>query len=1057
MAMCDVAQPLEAVGAAALLLGSGGVSVLHAAGVLRDALVRNTTASHLAAVFAPKAVGAAGLHVLAAPLGLDAFVLFSSISSVLGNVGQSNYIAANCCMDTLARSRRAHAVAACTLQLPLVTGAGMGAETLAGAGLAEAEASAVGALSLDEYAALVSAVVSVTGTSVAASVRLPLSAAVLLTCLPDAHDPRFAELGGGTAGERAAPVLDAAGGRASDDSVPLGAECGSALVRELVHLPAAERQGHAMAHVLRAVHDLVDSAVSSLSADVPLLETGMDSLAATELSSRLRALTGAALPATLVFEQPTARSIAAHLLVQVGGSRLSSPSVASAVAGGSPTLPRSSLASAAVALQSASSRWPGGAVASSASRAQLLQAGGDAMTASPTRRWAAAQPQEYCRYGGFLGGAQMFDGFQFGLAPVEVASMDPQQRLLLESAYATCHGSGYRRLSLLGSDVGVYVGIEHLDWQLLHAMQSSQTALQRQSAYAASGEQGHVASGRVSFVLGLHGPCMSVNTACSSALVAVHSAASALRAAECSGALASGVKLVLLPFAVAGGVHALDGRSKSFDARADGYGRSEAVGSSFLGLRKDGGAVLCASAVQSDGRSASLAAPSGSAQSTLLRLALARGAMTAAELEVIQPQGLGSALADPIEMGAVMGVLGVSREAPLSVGCHKANIGHSEAPSGLVGLLVAHHVLCALSVACNAQLRALNPFISEPMRRLRTALALPTSSSMARPSVTTCGVTAFGVSGAIAHGILRSDGGGSWVNEFSTSVEYRRRAHTWCEPAHPLLERLVPWGSTDSADSAVTFRSAASGALFELVAEHVIQSRVVFPGAAYIEMARAACSASGAPASEGAALLRSTFFLQPLAVESAAALVIELSLPPDGQFEVRSGVPAAADASLLDVAVHCTGTVSSPSPAEAAGARRGLELPSRRAVCDRVADVALLYAAYDAVGLQYGPGFRSVERAWSHGDSGGATSSGRLRARSSRRVGQVHPADLDGALHLSALVLAEGGGETRLPFAVDEARLRASPSEQLWAVRSACLDSIDRHSGCVRVLQLSFV
>eukprot|EP00966_Prymnesium_polylepis_P056759 1313333-Prymnesium_polylepis.1 len=189
--------------------------------------------------------------------------------------------------------------------------------------------------------------------------------------------------------------------------------------------------------------------------------------------------------------------------------------------------------------------------------------------------------------------------------------MDPQQRLVLELGYQALHRSSMRRGALRGREVGVHVAIEHLDWQLLQLVTTSETALQRMSAYAASGEQGHVAAGRLSFALDLQGPSMSINTvtlaflpfvqfnalvtsfepfdcllaclqACSSGLVSLHLGAAALRTGESEIDVSAGVKTILLPFVAAPTVLALDGRSKSFDNRGDGYGRSEAAGSKIL-------------------------------------------------------------------------------------------------------------------------------------------------------------------------------------------------------------------------------------------------------------------------------------------------------------------------------------------------------------------------------------------------------------------------------------------------------------------------------------------
>ncbi len=460
---------------------------------------------------------------------------------------------------------------------------------------------------------------------------------------------------------------------------------------------------------------------------------------------------------------------------------------------------------------------------------------------SPAQRWVLDESTLLCRHGGFLPGAQCFDNAHFGIAPAEVEAMDPQQRLLLELGYEALRCTGQRRASLLGSSTGAYVGIEHIDWQLLQVMETALTALQRASVYAASGEQGHVASGRLAYALDLRGPCMSVNTACSSALVVAHAGASALRADECSRALAAGVKLILLPFVGAQGILATDGRSKSFDARADGYGRSEAIGAAQLDADARVLAELRGSAVQSDGRSASLSAPNGVAQRMTIEQALARGSVAPAELGSIQPQGLGSSLADPIEMSAVAAALGAAGPSCLAVGCHKANAGHSEASSGLLGLVTAQHLFQSASVAGNAQLRALNAMVKQGLRDAQVLFAT-NATSAPRRAPTACGVTAFGVSGTIAHAVLEAGRAGALgvlLDRAASSPHYKRRAFGWYEPVHPLMQRRLP----GYVGAVASFRSPADGALHALVADHVVHGRVIFPGAAYLEMARVACRA----------------------------------------------------------------------------------------------------------------------------------------------------------------------------------------------------------------------
>ena len=291
---------------------------------------------------------------------------------------------------------------------------------------------------------------------------------------------------------------------------------------------------------------------------------------------------------------------------------------------------------------------------------------------------------------------ECFDAAAFAISPLEAALMDPQQRCLLESGYAALHAHGFRRANLASQPLGVHVGFEHVDWQLLQAIQNGHTALQKGSIYAATGEQPHVSSGRLAFTLDLHGPCMTINTACSSGLVAAHASAGTLKTDPgCSGVLLAAAKLVLIAYAANAGFLAADGCSRTFDERADGYGRSEAVVAAVTDRQPQSSTFslsLSGSSVQANGRSASLTAPNGSALSRCMRIAREIAALDPSQLSGMQAQGLGSALADPIEMSAMLEGLPSTRASPLVISCHKANLGHSEAPSGLAGLLTAQPV-----------------------------------------------------------------------------------------------------------------------------------------------------------------------------------------------------------------------------------------------------------------------------------------------------------------------------------------------------------------------------
>jgi len=492
------------------------------------------------------------------------------------------------------------------------------------------------------------------------------------------------------------------------------------LANTLAALSAPQRQPHVESLVLRAVRELTGDAQASVSPSTPLMEAGIDSLAATELSSRLRAATGLALSPTLVFEQPTPRAIAAHVLEQLAGARPVLVPAAAAAGGGACVA-----AGGGACVRGAAGRWPGGCEGGASALWPMLQASGDAVGAVPAARWtlsaavdvsALSEVQAACvSHGGFVRDAERFDHAAFGVSAAESGAMDPQQRLLLETAYAALHASGARRSTLLGGEGGVFVGIERADWALLA---SSRPA----SVYAVTGDTASVASGRVSFALGLQGPCVSVDTACSSALVALHGAWRAVVGGECPEGTAAAVSLKLAPQptlgAAAAGMLSVDGRCKTWDARANGYVRSEGVGCTVVAPGGEGaaGVGLLGLAVRQDGRSASLTAPNGSAQRALLHAALEAAGVAAAGVARLEAHGTGTALGDPTEAGSLVATLcgsGSGRASPLAVGAAKASIGHGEAASGQSGLQRLAAALGRLSSGGNAQLRRLNPLVGE--------------------------------------------------------------------------------------------------------------------------------------------------------------------------------------------------------------------------------------------------------------------------------------------------------------------------------------------------------
>jgi acyl transferase domain-containing protein len=415
-------------------------------------------------------------------------------------------------------------------------------------------------------------------------------------------------------------------------------------------------------------------------------------------------------------------------------------------------------------------RFPGGAITPEAYW-QLLQDGVDATREVPANRWAvkyASDPkpahpgQSFPRRGGFLDQIDQFDAKFFGLSPREAASMDPQQRLLLEVSWEALEQAGVAPSRLMGSHTGVFVGIS-LSEYLHSALFADAAAI---DLYTATGNALSVAAGRIAYYLGLQGPAIAIDTACSSALVAVHLACQSLRLRECRLALAGGVYLMLAPqitLAMAK-LNALsaDGRCKTFDAGADGYGRGEGCG--VIALKRltdaqaDGDrilAVIRGSAVNQDGRSSGLTVPNGTAQQALVWAALQTAQVAPEQIQYVEAHGTGTPLGDPIEVQSLATVLGNDRSSPLMIGSVKTNIGHLEAAAGIASLIKVVLAMHYQEIPPHLHLQQVNPRLD----LTATRITIPTQRTpwlVAAGQSRLAGVSAFGFSGTNAHLILES-------------------------------------------------------------------------------------------------------------------------------------------------------------------------------------------------------------------------------------------------------------------------------------------------------------
>ncbi len=421
-----------------------------------------------------------------------------------------------------------------------------------------------------------------------------------------------------------------------------------------------------------------------------------------------------------------------------------------------------------IAIISMACRWPGGIDTPEAYWA-CLEAGGDSVETFP-ERWRDLDiydpdpdmpGKSYTREGGFLHDIEQFDAGFFGISPREALAMDPQQRLVLETAWEALERAGVPPHSLRESKTGVYLGTMASDYALAHRMRSE--AL---DGYQGTGNASSVVAGRVSYVLGLHGPAVSLDTACSSALVAMHLACVGLRQRECDLALAGGVTVIsnagfFIEFSRLKAL-APDGRCKSFSARADGAGFAEGCGILLLKrlsqAERDGDTILGVirgSAVNQDGRSQGLTAPNGPSQQRVIRDALAASRLSPDEIDAIEAHGTGTTLGDPIEAGALSAVFGPERDParPLYLGSSKSNLGHTQAAAGAAGIMKILLALQHEQLPKTLHADELSPHILWQGSGLSVLQqARPWKRQEGRPR--RAGVSAFGISGTNAHLIL---------------------------------------------------------------------------------------------------------------------------------------------------------------------------------------------------------------------------------------------------------------------------------------------------------------
>jgi acyl transferase domain-containing protein/acyl carrier protein len=732
IAACDVADRGEVERALAEVPAEFPLcGVVHAAGVLRDGVLAGLSAADIDEVWGPKVGGAWHLHELTRDLDLPLFVVFSSVAGVLGGPGQGAYAAASSAVEALVELRRAQNLPGVSIGWGLwsrvgeMASAGVDWDRLRRSGLRPIEPE-LGTVLFDRALSCGSAV----------PYAVPWHRATLrsLATVP----PSLRDLAGAATRRRVS--APAAPETTTQQLFALPEQRRQMVLLEIVRAEAAAVLGHAD--------------VDRIAEDTAFRQLGFDSLTGVELRNRLAGATGQRLTPTAVFDYPSPRALAEHLNGFFAGPSGEKPVAATSAA----------VADDVVAVVGMACRFPGG-VASPEELWDLLISGTDAIGEFPTDRgWQLEGRYDpnpdragrfYARGGGFLSDAAGFDAGFFGISPREALAMDPQQRLLLETSWEALERAGIDPTSLKGSATGVFAGV---------AVQTYGAGCEDVvEGYGLTGIAASVASGRIAYLLGLEGPAISIDTACSSSSVAIHLAAQALRGGECALALAGGAAVLpnvdmFVEFSRLR-VLAPDGRCKAFAADADGTGWAEGAGVVVLerlgDARRNGHpvlAVLRGSAVNSDGASNGLSAPNGPAQQRVIRQALAASGLGPSDVDLVEAHGTGTQLGDPIEVQALLATYGQHRERPLWLGSVKSNIGHCQTAAGVAGVIKA-----VLALGHRVLPKTLH--VTEPTPQVdwsSGAVALLTDhrewADLGRPR--RAAVSAFGISGTNAHLIL---------------------------------------------------------------------------------------------------------------------------------------------------------------------------------------------------------------------------------------------------------------------------------------------------------------
>jgi len=723
--------------------------IIHAAGSLKDGFLLRQTREDFHKVMAPKVKGSWLLHQHTKDLNLDFFICFSSIASLIGSPGQSNYAAANSFMDALAHYRNNSGLSAVSINWGAWGEIGM-ASRLDSKNQDQWNKKGVGHISIYEGLDIFPKLCSLSIPQIAV---MPVEwdkyfhENKKLSNFYNEFKPKEKELHDKKT-IHTLPLIKKLQNKSEDEVRLILINYIKSLVQKIIGLTTDE----------------------DIDKEMGLFDLGIDSLMAVELKNRIEESLGLSLQSTLIFNYPTIEDIAIYIQNEHLKKNLQISKTSQIITKSNEKNKKYESLQAEnpyepIAVVGIGCRFPGGAN-DPESFWSMLSKGTDTIVEVPPDRWdiseyydpdTTAPGKMYTRHGAFLSEIDQFDAHFFGITPREAIDLDPQHRLLLEVTWEALENANIVPKKLKGSETGVFIGISTFDYALMHVGDSNAI-----NAYFGTGNALSMAAGRLSYVLGLSGPSMAVDTACSSSLISVHLACNSLRQNECNMALAGGVGLILSPelsinFCKAN-MLSPDGKCKTFDASANGYVRGEGSGMLILKRLSDAindkdhiYSVIRGSATNQDGPVAGFTVPSIQAQKKVVSQALTNAGVSSEQVGYIEAHGTATPLGDPIEINALGEVFGKeNRLNPLWIGSIKTNIGHLEAAAGIAGLIKTILSIYHKSIPPHLNFHDPNPDIAWN----DLPFAIPTELQTWPESNNCAGISSFGASGTNVHVVI---------------------------------------------------------------------------------------------------------------------------------------------------------------------------------------------------------------------------------------------------------------------------------------------------------------